>query len=203
MRQLVAWCIAVAVVVGVIVVVAEDGESPKRASGATAPIAPPGVPARAVCATDPPGEGRPEAEEARKVQLPVHPDEPDAAPSSPRRALAEFMDAWHDRAWDRMAHWTAPSWQELVPGDEGRLLRQRYATYRLRGWAVLRTSREPSVARYTLLVAYRDIRPAVVRERLRFVVNRENATGQLVTEGGRWGVFLTPQPDPGSTCPWS
>ena len=202
MKQLIAWCIGIAVIVVVVVVLAADErESPVTATGATAPIAPGGVPGRAVCATDRPGDGRAEAEEAREVQLPAHSGDPDAPPTSPRRALAEFMDAWSDRAWDRMARWTAPSWQAAVPGDEGRLLRQLYGTYRVRGWAIVGTSSKPSVTRFTVLVAYRDVRPAVVRERLRFVVNREDARGRLVTEGGRWGVFLTPQPDPDASCP--
>lgn len=183
----------------IVLAVRSDDTSPTSAQ-ATAPLAPQGVPGVALCATDPPGTGRTEMEEAETVQLPA-PDPGRQPPGSPDRALAEFLDAWHDRAWDRMAQWTSPSWRRIVPGDEGRLLRQRYGTYRLRGWAPTPGEREAGLARFTVLTAYRDLRPAVVRERLRFVVTRESVSGRPVESGGRWGVFLATNPDPAARCP--
>ena len=194
--------LAALVVTAVVVIALVDGNDDASPAGATAtaPIAPPGVPATPVCATDPPGEGT-EAEEARPVQLPLPAPRLSAA-GSPGRALAEYLDAWHDRAWDRMALWASASWRQAVPDEaESRLLRRRYGTYRLRGWAVRARESEPSVARFRVLVAYRDIAPEIVRERLRFVVVREDAAGRPLEQGGRWGVLLSEDPDADARCP--
>lgn len=201
MKKLVAIAAVVSALVVVLAVTSGGDDADTASAGtATAPIAPRGLPATAVCATDAPGEGV-EAEEARTVQLPL-PDPGRFGPSTPQRAVAEFMDAWRDRAWDRMALWTAPSWGKLTPGDEGRFLRSRYGTYRLRGWAFTGTpQRDPRTARLRTIVAHRDVAPRIERETLRFVVTRENPDGELVVEGGRWGVFLSEGPDAPAGCP--
>lgn len=66
----------------------------------------------------PAGE-EPVAREARPTQL-ERPDPNDYRPGTARRAAAEFLDAWHDRAWDRMAVWTAPLWRENLPDPRRR-----------------------------------------------------------------------------------
>lgn len=194
-----AMLVALAVVLAVMLDRDEQPSQPGQGAPATAPIAPRGVPAAPACATQRPGTGT-RAEENRTVQLP-QPAPERFAPTSPRRALAEFMDAWHDRAWDRMATWASPSWRMLTRGDDGQLMRRRYAAYRLRGWTVLAALPRPSVVRFRVLTAHRDIAPRIERERLRFVLTREDERGALVTEGGRWGVFVSERPDAGSACP--
>ena len=180
------------------VIVFDGDDGPARASGEGAPLAPRGVPATPVCATDPPGEGT-EGEEARPVQPPL-PDPDTFRPGAPSRAVAEYLDAWHDRAWDRMARWTSPSWRELVPGDAGRAIRRRHAAFRLRGWTITARERQPSSAEFGVLVAYRDLAPRITREQLRFVATYEHPDGTPATSGGRWGVLLSEQPAPTARC---
>lgn len=200
MRRVVLVLLAVGGLVATMVLIAViDGDDDERAGDATATVASGGVPVRTPCTTERPGEGV-EAEEAREVQLPLPPPERFRR-GTPERALAEFMDAWHDRAWDRMALWAAPSWRELTPGDEGAVLRDRYGAFRLRGWTASREEQDPSVARFRVLTAYRDVRPVIERERLLFVLNREDAAGEPVETGGRWGVFLSEKPDAELDCP--
>lgn len=173
----------VAVVAAVVVVaMADDDPEAAQAPQATAPIAPPGVPARpAPPASDQPGEGV-EAEEARTVQLGL-PTPREFRPASPERAVAHFRDAWHDRAWDRMALWTSAPWRKRQR-DAGAELRDRFAAYRVRGWTIEDTSRTGPTAIVTVLMARRDLKPQITRERRRFALVRP--------EGGRWGVLPLP-----------
>lgn len=147
------------------------------------PPAPP-VPARV---SDPPGGGF-VAEEARTVELGL-PAPARFRPNGAERALAEFMDAWHDRAWDRMALWTTPPFRERFD-DPGAELRRRYGAFRLLGWTIDSERLQPLLARFTVLTAYRDVRPQVEREELRLFALRF---------GGRWGMSLelTPRPEAG------
>ena len=182
-----ARVVGVLVVVGVAAVAAftlTDGDDPEaaRAPHATAPIAPPRVPPRpAPAVSDEPGQGV-EAEEARTVQLGL-PWPSKWRPGTPARAAAEFLDAWHGRAWDRMALWTSRAWrgEQRDPGAE---LRDRYAAFRLRGWSLEDVRRSGPTATVEVLTARRDLEPQIRRERLRFALVRPR--------GGRWGVVLVP-----------
>jgi hypothetical protein len=133
--------------------------------------------------------GRTHAEEARVVQLGT--PRPSRFPAgSPGRAAAGFLLAWHDRAWDRAADWTAPSWR-YVAHDRGVVLRRRYGARRLRGGdvgLVRRTS--PATARVPVRLASRRAgHPDIDRTRLTLRLVREDAHGRPVRSGGRWGVL--------------
>ncbi len=154
----------------------DDGARPARSS--TVLGAPPPVPLEAAAVSDAPGTGA-RASEARTVELAL-PAPARFRPGSAERALAEFMDAWYDRAYDRMAGWTTPAFRERYE-DPGAELRRRYGTFRLLGWSIQRERLQPVLARFTVSTAYRDLRPQVEREELRLFA---------VRLGGRWGISL-------------
>lgn len=147
-----------------------------------APSPAPLVPAARV--SDPPGGGF-VAGEVGAVELGL-PAPARFRPGGAERALAEFMDAWHDRAWDRMALWTTPPFRERF-GDPGAELRRRYGAFRLLGWTIDSERLQPLLARFTVLTAYRDVRPQVEREELRLFAQRF---------GDRWGMSLALLPAP-------
>lgn len=128
----------------------------------------------------PPGE-EPVAREARPTQL-APPDPTDYRPGTPRRAAAEFLDAWHDRAWDRMAVWTAPLWRENLP-DPAASLRFRFGIARLRGaeQGDLRRLDENRAALAVDLAATK-LTPELERRRVTMDLRRAD---------GRWGVEPT------------
>jgi hypothetical protein len=128
------------------------------AAAPAAPLAPDRIVSAAPPAADPPFEP-PEAEEARAVQLGM-PDPQRFAPVSPERALAEFLQAWHDRAWDRMALWGA------APAAE---LRRRYAVDRLRGWAITERRVSRATALFDVVTTQRGMRPLLTRDIETFV----------------------------------
>jgi hypothetical protein len=123
------------------------------AAAPAAPIAPDRIVSAAPPVTDSPAEP-PEAEEARTVQLGL-PAPERLPPATPERALAELLQAWHDRAWDRMAVWAA------VPAAE---LRRRYGADRLRGWAIVSRRVSHGAARFDVVTSVRGMRPLLTRE---------------------------------------
>lgn len=129
-----------------------------------------------------------ELAEARRVQLGIAPPAR-FPPATPRRALAGFMEAWHERAFGRMATWSTASWN-LAPQPDRRL-RRGLGWRRLGGYVVLEAQEGPIVSRYEVLVAYSDLRPRVRREVLRLRALRQNRAGRLVERGGRWGIDPT------------
>ncbi|MDP9386043.1 MAG: hypothetical protein M3P50_12610, partial [Actinomycetota bacterium] len=110
------------------------------------------------------------------------PDPTDYRPGTARRAAEEFLDAWHDRAWDRMAVWTAPLWRENLP-DPAASLRFRFGIARLRG-AFQRDLRSIDDDRATLVVA-------LAATTLTPELERRRVTMDLRREDGRWGVEPT------------
>ena len=189
---LVVVAAAVVAVVALLTIVIDGGG--ETAATAEPPIAPSGIPPRPFGSER---AGQPvEAEEARRVQLGL-PRADAFGPRTPARPLAEFLGAWHDRAWDRMALWASAS-RRALPAETSALLRRRFGTFRLLGWLMLDSDVKARTARFRVLVAYRDLEPKVQRAVLTFVVNREDAAGRLVRTGGRWGVFLAERPGAGA-----
>lgn len=131
-----------------------------------------------------PGAGT-ELEEAEPSQL-GFPDPDDLRPNSAPRALAEFMTAWRDRAWDRMATWTT---QGFLARSENAAaaLRDRFGERRLRGYVVRRSRLQPTRARMRVLLEFRGLRPRLRREVLVVPLRRQDPNG-LPTRSGRWGV---------------
>lgn len=131
---------------------------------------------------------RPHAAEARAVQLGL-PDPSHFRPGGAERAAAEFMQAWHDRAWSRMASWTAAAWVEQHASAASDL-RKRFRGRRLLGWELVRSRLHPRRALATVTVAFRDLRPRVRRQRLRLRLWRETRDGRLAVpaSSGHWGV---------------
>jgi len=132
----------------------------------------------AVASRPAPATDDPVAREARPTQL-ERPDPADHPPGTPQRAAEEFLDAWHDRAWDRMAVWTAPLWRENLP-DPAASLRFRFGVERLRG-AYQRRFRRLGPDRASLVVdlAATKLTPELERRRVTMDLRRED---------GRWTV---------------
>lgn len=120
----------------------------------------------------------PVAQEARPTQL-SKPDPSDYRPATARRAAAEFLDAWHDRDWDRMATRSALLWRENVP-DPAASLRLRFGRLRLTG-AYQRELRRSSANRAVLVVELPTTEGAAE-------IERRISTMDLRREGGRWPV---------------
>jgi len=138
-------------------------------------------------AAEAPNADDPVAQEARPTQLP-EPEPGEYRPGTARRAAAEFLDAWHDRAWDRMALWTAPLWRENLPDPAGSL-RFRFGVARLRG-AEQGDLRRLGPDRVSIVadLASTTIDPEIERRRVTMDVRRVD---------GRWGVepiSLAPPP---------
>ncbi|QEC48282.1 hypothetical protein FSW04_12360 [Baekduia soli] len=117
------------------------------------------------------------AGEARVVQL-GRPDPRGLAPATPRRAAAEWLSAWYQRAWGRMRVWSTPVPAAPVPSS---WLRARFGPGRLEGWALGRRAR--AAADHAVV----DVRVAV-RPLLRMTVQRRSLTLTLRRAGGVWKV---------------
>lgn len=156
-------------------------ERPASAAATTHLNSPPAQPAEA----PPEKDEDAELEEREPAQLDLVPPG-DLRAGSAERALAEFMDAWHDRAWDRMVEWTAFGYQ-LRNDDPAAELRERYRTRWLRGYFVQRMRLQPTMARARVLIEYRNVDPQLRREVLEMRLWREERDGDLSAEGA-WGV---------------
>ncbi|HEU4974841.1 MAG TPA: hypothetical protein VFT50_07090 [Baekduia sp.] len=118
-----------------------------RAAGADghpvlAPDAPVVLPAR----PQPPGT---HLQEARKVQLGL-PDPERQPVGTPARAAAEWLSAWHQRAWSRLRLWTTPTPADPMTASD---LRDRLWVARLDGWALRHVDVHGARARATVDVA--------------------------------------------------
>jgi len=124
--------------------------------------------------------------ESRAMRLPFRPPGAYGA-GTPERALAAFMAAWRDRHWSRMATWTAAAWlgTALRPAQQ---LADRFGGRRPHGYLVLSRIRRTAEARYRLLVAYRGLRPAVLRETVAIRVLHDQRPRSGTAPGLRWGV---------------
>jgi hypothetical protein len=152
------------------------------ATAVAQPLAPPRITvAVPPVVADPATGGAPEAEEARIAQLGL-PRPTAFAPTSALRAAAEYLDAWHDRAWDRMALWAG--------AGAGRLERTRAAD-RLRGWALTGADVTGDFAVVEVLTARRGMRPVLRRVPTMLSLAR--------APQGRWRVLdVTALPERGS-----
>lgn len=161
-----------------VVVTLAASAAPARAAGAAdgppvlAPDAPVAVPAR-------PWTGGPRAEEARVVQLGL-PAASRYAAGTPERAVAEWLTAWRQRAWDRMRVWSAPVPRPALTAAD---LRERFWTARLDGWLLRDLVQDGARARADVVVA---LHPA-----LRMVEQRTSLPVQLRRRGNVWQVRAT------------
>ena len=139
------------------------------ASASTAPIAPHRIVGHAPVFTAAPG-GDPLAEQAGLVQLGT-PSPSSFQPLSAQAAVAEYLDAWHDRAWDRMALWSL---------DGAGALQTAHAADRLRGWAITGALAGAHHGTVHVIAVTRGMRPALERHDLTFEL--------VPDDGGRWRV---------------
>ena len=160
------------------------GDDSSRPVSATAPLNPP--PAQPAEEAAQVTTGSAETEEAGTGQL-GFPRPEQFRPNGAERALAEFMAAWRDRAWGRMATWTAEGFQLRHPRP-ARELRRLYRTRWLRGYDVRRMSLHPARAVAQVLIEFRNVRPQLRRQLLRLRLWREKPDGQLSADRGTWGV---------------
>jgi hypothetical protein len=139
------------------------------AAGSTAGAAPVLAPsAPVVVPASPPPRG-PQFSEDRAAQLGVL-DPARQRPGSARRAIAEWLLAWHDRAWGRMLLWSDPvPAPALSAGD----LRIAFSPARLAGWSVTRLDAAGDNGVGTVAVAVRpSLRAVLQRRTLRLAVRR-------------------------------
>lgn len=114
--------------------------------------------------------------------------------AGPRCALVQFLDAWHDGAWQRMSLWTA-HWWNLTRTDPVSALHDQFATYRLRGARIMPSSRTRDHATFEVKLAMRTLAPRLEKRTLRIEVERW--PGKL-GGGYRWGVDPTTIALPGA-----
>lgn len=178
-RRIAVLAVVAAVAVVVVIVLPAGDSADEGASAVTSPFPVDGTPVPARRPDARATSTAPAAGEARATQLGT-PSPRRYRPGGPERAAAEYLSAWHARAWDRMALWTGAAFRarRADPGDE---LRRRFGAFRLTGWTVRRERLRPGKggARLSVLVAYRGQRPVVRRAELHLF---------LVRIGGRWGV---------------
>jgi hypothetical protein len=110
------------------------------------------------------------------------------APGTPRRALAEFANAWHDRDWDRMALFVTPSWAQRQD-DPAAALREAFGDTRLRGYAIRRTTDTQDGTDIAAVVEYLPkVGHRLQRENVTVHLAYQDRSGRPVDEGGAWGV---------------
>ena len=151
--------------------------APERARAAAGPLLPLGPTAPARVAGYPVPQGT-HAADIGAVQLGTPPPRRDA-PLTARRAVAEWLDAWHDRAWRR-----AMLWSSAVPAPQptAAQLRARFWPSRLAGWVIRRVRRDGDRARANVLVA---VAPA-----LRAKAQRRVMSVPLRRAAGHWSVVV-------------
>ena len=199
LRAAVAVGIAVVISAGVIVALTigrkDGGQRPAADAARTAPrapLAPPRVPRPRPAPESQPERGT-AAREATGPQLGL-PVPSGFSQGSAARTLAEFMDAWHNRQWERAVLWTAFSWRSRF-AEPVTALQTRFAPRRLRGWAIIGERLQRARGMFTILVVdLPRLRNQLERRRVLVNIRRESPSG-VVSGSGRWGV------DPSSIRP--